>query len=484
MKVKRIWDHIAFDDRWQGLDTAVLDDIAPSWFERRETLVANSADYATFMDRLKRRHAIETGVVERMYDIEKGVTETLIKEGFLASLVSHGDTNIDNAQLFRHLQDHLEAIQFVFDVVKDNRPLTKGFILELHQLTTRNQRVAEGRDQFGNRTQLPLLRGKFKVRENNPTREDGTLIYYCPPEHVDAEMDRLITVYQQLEADRVHPLVIASWVHHAFTTIHPFQDGNGRVIRLIASLILIKHNYFPITVLREEAKEKYIFALEAADAGAPQQLVTYFGEIQRRNIEAALNLREVAATSLTDVTEVLKKKVREKAREATSADDGHFANRRQEAYNISKQYLQRFQQKVAEGFGPSVGFHLSGQPFGRSTPDQQYRQQLIDYAGRQDYFFNLHLPVAYLLMAIDVREQFQYELVVALHHYGYDESTLAIAGFLTRRVATNPTVISVALNGRPFVFSIADDARAKGNNIENYLEHLLTVALAQIASEL
>ncbi|GAB4410815.1 MAG: hypothetical protein OHK0039_15470 [Bacteroidia bacterium] len=67
-----------------------------------------------------------------MYDLDKGATETLIQEGFISSLVSHGDTTLEKGKLFDHLQDHLDAIDFVFDVVNENRPVTKGFVLALH----------------------------------------------------------------------------------------------------------------------------------------------------------------------------------------------------------------------------------------------------------------------------------------------------------------------------------------------------------------
>ena len=130
MKEFRLWDYISFSDNWKTCDTSLLDEIVPSWFARREVLQANSKEYEEFINRLKRRHAIETGIVERMYDIDKGVTETLINEGFISSLVSHGDTNVPKQKLFNHLQDHLDAVDFIFDIVKENRPLTKSFICE------------------------------------------------------------------------------------------------------------------------------------------------------------------------------------------------------------------------------------------------------------------------------------------------------------------------------------------------------------------
>jgi hypothetical protein len=109
-KVFRLWSFVAFNNKWQHLNTSISDDIAPSWFSRREQLKENSTEYLEFINRLKREHAIETGVVERLYDLKKGITETFIKEGFVQSFLSHGDTNVPTQTLMNHLKDHLEAV--------------------------------------------------------------------------------------------------------------------------------------------------------------------------------------------------------------------------------------------------------------------------------------------------------------------------------------------------------------------------------------
>jgi Fic family protein len=53
------------------------------------------------------------------------------------------------------------------------------------------------------------------------------------------------------------PLVLASIVHDQFEHIHPFQDGNGRVGRLLLNFILIKNNYPPINIILEDRSEYY-----------------------------------------------------------------------------------------------------------------------------------------------------------------------------------------------------------------------------------
>jgi len=486
--IERIWKPIAFSKEWENADTSILDEIAPSWFERRKILEGNSQEYAHFINRLKRKHAIETGIVERMYDLDKGVTETLINEGFLSSLVSHGDSNIDTKKLFDHLEDHLDAIDFVFDIVKEDRPFTKNFIFQLHQLTTRNQEFAEGRDQFGNKTLIHLIKGQFKERENNPTREDGTLIMYCPPKHVEAEMDRLIEIYHNLIDQSIHPLIIASWTHHAFTTIHPFQDGNGKVVRLIASLILVKFNYFPITVMREETKERYIKSLEEADQGNPQRLITYFAEIQRRNIEEALNIREVSSSSLDEVTKIFQDKIKEKRKAQEEKHERLLAEKRMALYEICSDYLNRYKENLESEFDDSVSFYLdSGKPNDRRK-QHYYYQQIVKYASQHNYFFNRSLPKSYFVFGIDLNDGRKYELGISIHHYGYDDSTISIGAFLAYKSEKDQdeTHSTIPLNLRPHIISVADKAEvySKKKNIIVYLENVLTNVIAQIASEI
>ena len=47
--------------------------------------------------------------------------------------------------------------------------------------------------------------------------------------------------------------VEAAWLHHRFTQIHPYQDGNGRVARALASLLFIKAGWFPVVVTRDDS---------------------------------------------------------------------------------------------------------------------------------------------------------------------------------------------------------------------------------------
>lgn len=481
----RFWKFIEFNDLWHNSDTSKLDDISPSWFSRREKLKDNSTEYSDFLGKLKREHAIETGVIERLYDLKKGITETFIKKGFVESYLSHGDTNVPTQQLMNHLKDHLEAVDFVFDVVKDNRFLSVSFIKELHQLVTRHQDHAEGRDYLGNKIKIPLLKGEFKQNENNPTNREGVVIRYCPPEHVAAEMDRLIDIHNELVAQNEHPIIISAWVHHAFTTIHPFQDGNGRVGRLLASLILIKANLFPFTVLREEAREKYIDALEEADKGAPQGLVDYFATIQRRNIEKALNLRDVASVSLTEVTDILSHKIKNFSRQKQEERDVLIAKNRTLIYGYCRTFLIDFKAKFTSKINGQTKTSITTGSFDNISQQHYYYKQIVEYAKLHDYYFNSRLPKAWLRFRIELSPDRIYQLVITIHHFGYDDSTIYIGAFLELiDKGTQKELTTFPLDIKPHSLSIGQDVEKRQKNIEAHLEDVLTVFLAQIASEL
>ena len=103
-------------------------------------------------------------------------------------------------------------------------------------------------------------------------------------------MERLIGMYRNAEPS-YPPEVKSAWLHHRFTQVHPFQDGNGRVARALASLVFLREGLFPL-VIRESDRQEYIGALEAADAGDLSQLINLFARRQRDAILKALGLEQ------------------------------------------------------------------------------------------------------------------------------------------------------------------------------------------------
>ena len=167
-------------DRWRDLrdrlrDPAVDRTLLDIWLRERN-----------------RAFAIETGQIEGLYTLRRGVTEQLIAEGFANVRAVHAVPSpaLSDETLKGLLQDQHRAVELVFDPASGRRPVSHHTMKSWHQLLTRHQEYAPGVRE-GRRVGIPLLRGDYKAHPNNPRRPDGVVHEYCPPVQTSSEMDRL-----------------------------------------------------------------------------------------------------------------------------------------------------------------------------------------------------------------------------------------------------------------------------------------------------
>ena len=133
-------------------------------------------------------------------------------------------------------------------VRKTKEHLSIPLILELHRLVFSNSKP---------------YAGKFRPRGMEVAIHDsqGRIIHRgAPSTQVKSLLSELVRWYNK-NMKRYPPLVLAAVVHNQFENIHPFQDGNGRVGRLLLNNILLKHNLPPLNIelLR---REEYYLALQ------------------------------------------------------------------------------------------------------------------------------------------------------------------------------------------------------------------------------
>ena len=388
------------------------------WSERRQEL--SSRQLEDFNERLHREWAIETGIIERIYTIDEGVTKLLIQHGIDASFISHDDGNGKSPeQITGIIKDHQEAVEGLFEFVRQERTLSTSFIKDIHHLMTRKQEHADGVDQFGRPTKIALRHGDYKQRPNNPTRSDGSVHEYCPPDHVAAEMDQLILIHADHRERGIQPDLSAAWLHHRFAQIHPFQDGNGRVARALASLIFIQEGWFPLVVTSPD-RQKYLSALERADAGELGPLVELFGSIQKRAFLSGLSL--------------VKETMREDARIEQLLDAiGDDWNRRDKGHRSEMETVKNTADRLRKAattrldevktglesrISSNLRIHVDSEA---DNIDQRhwYRYQVIETAKELDYFANLreyHSWVKTAFVTMSTRS----EILLSFHTVGRD----------------------------------------------------------------
>jgi Fic family protein len=156
---------------------------------------------------------------------------------------------------------YAEVMETIFEN-HENIPVTENYIKQLHAMLLRHSEKDERH------------RGEYKTHSNNVEAFDqfgtslGVVFETTSPFDTPPQMKDLVSwTRQTLEDKSYHPLIVAGVFNVVFLAIHPFQDGNGRLSRVLMSLLLLKagYNYIPYASLEsiiEKNKDAYYLALQ------------------------------------------------------------------------------------------------------------------------------------------------------------------------------------------------------------------------------
>lgn len=148
------------------------------------------------------------------------------------------------------LRDTLEAVghavayDYMFTLIH-NRAIAEQDICQLHKLFY--ERIHEEGA------------GIYRRHESIVT---GSNYPVTPPEEIEKQMKELAR-WIEADRDQMHPIEFAAKLHLRFVFIHPFEDGNGRVARLIMNLALLQDGYVP-AIVPLVVRHEYIQLLERA----------------------------------------------------------------------------------------------------------------------------------------------------------------------------------------------------------------------------
>lgn len=207
---------------------------------------------------------------------------------------------------------YAEAMDLVFEAFGDMR-LTENHIRQLHQTLLRHS------------TKDERHRGSYKTLSNNVVAFDadgneiGVVFETTTPFDTPREMEELVAwARKAIDEEALHPLLIVAVFVVTFLAIHPFQDGNGRLSRVLTTLLLLRagYAYVPYASLErviEENKDLYYKALRRtqttlkSDTPDWQPWVGFFLRCVKKQKDALavrLERERVAAGDETDLPDL------------------------------------------------------------------------------------------------------------------------------------------------------------------------------------
>lgn len=179
--------------------------------------------------------------------LSRGETELVLKG------MTVGKKNIPQALAGKEIghilaaQNHPLAIDLVKKIAFNKTyKITEGDIRTLHRMAM-NRIIATA--------------GKYRDHDELAVHGAGFTppLFYDIPKH----MKELVHLINN-NADELRPIEHAAQVHYDFAWIHPFEDGNGRIARLLMNLLLVRNDY-PFAVIKQVEKPKYLRTLKEMD---------------------------------------------------------------------------------------------------------------------------------------------------------------------------------------------------------------------------
>lgn len=228
-------------------------------------LIAEIDEFKGKWEALKTLSPERLDSLRRIATIESVGSSTRIEGAKLSdreveALLSNLETTSFESRDAREVVGYAEAMDLVFQAFEDLR-ITENNIRQLHQVLLKHSNKDERH------------RGEYKKLPNHVVafdesgREVGVVFHTATPFETPREMEALVTwVNKATEEDALHPLLIVAVFTVVFLAIHPFQDGNGRLSRILTTLMLLRSDYayVPYASLEsviEENKDLYYKAL-------------------------------------------------------------------------------------------------------------------------------------------------------------------------------------------------------------------------------
>ncbi len=187
-------------------------------------------------------------------------------------LVLQEGVTIKGKSLREHFEakNHEDAIELLYTLANKNNALSASNVLDIHSLVLR----AIEKDFAGR-----LRNGAVRIAGAN----------FIPPNanKVSDLLDELI-VFVVSNPLQLNTIELATVFHHKFVWIHPFFDGNGRTVRLLMNLLLLKEGFPPAIILKNDRK-KYYDALNLANNGNYSKLMLLMCQASERTLNIYLS---------------------------------------------------------------------------------------------------------------------------------------------------------------------------------------------------
>jgi hypothetical protein len=279
---RRFAPPLPLDDRWTLPNVPGALEVRDRWVNLRSSLMQAGQLDAAAQKLVK--FWFEHGLLPRAIEGEgSDHVALLLKAGIDTSVAASAQTNFQVRDSFLPEASRRQAAELLAKPIRQNSDLTPLEIAALHKLVVPALDFENNAGpRRGGRNE-----GTFRSKQVFVVGTDLIVKEGAPPRQVVQELLKVIQTNQMLRQRGVLAIVRAAWLLYAVSVVHPFYDGNGRVARMLASMVLVRGGRLPL-ILPPHVHRTFFDTVAQARNGKPEMLVRLMAECQIALMESAL----------------------------------------------------------------------------------------------------------------------------------------------------------------------------------------------------
>lgn len=331
-------------------------------------------------------------------------------------LLIHGQTTgTHQLRDYEEMKAHDLGIAHIRILAAEERVIGETDIRDLNKIILKEPFWKEAITDDGQPTRKHVIPGDYKSSSNNVRTTTGEIFAFSSPEETPAKMHDLVEwLRKSLESRTLHPIELVAKLHHEFVLIHPFDDGNGRVARLLVNYLLLRLRYPPL-IVKSDDKAGYLTALRQADAGDLPALTSYL--VARCEWSLGLGIRAAKGEPIDELSDVEKEiALFVRTQQAVKGKEAS-PNRETLTHLITsslKPFVEKVELKLLKLAPLFRGLEIRVQDgFGGSTTSRM----AVYYSAFESVSLGQQLLISFAFHGYqgDATTPFDYEIVIGLH---------------------------------------------------------------------
>lgn len=436
--------------------------------------------------RLKRECVLLPFRLDTALPLHENIWQELIRIGFNRTALGLAQPTIPAQNLLAWLLDQSKALDVVFNLTREEEPLTTNTIVNLHRLTMRQNDFIEQRIASLAHEPAPSLAGEFRFLTDPVPFHSDITFGACPCHLIEDELEKVASTINRCIATQGNQLNLAVWSFFALLNITPFRTGNTVVAALLANYVLIKNNLPPFSI-PFPYREQLIKAIKKAQSGNIKVVLPGFAESSLNQAKKFSSQRSKSTfKSLADLSALIITRVDEIQTQYSANRETILHKTREKIFNEMGSVVKKTKYELFQIISYRKVIISSCKHLPLTERSHWFTKQVLEYARMNHIQINLQMPRGWFGIFFNFHFGNPYALIIPIYHVGFLDNQIMVSSFIrqlnhTGQADEQPVV---HINTPPLLIDLDHPEDSYIEIFSTHLHDTMEVCLSYLAQEL